>query len=157
LSSNEFLEQIIRKSEAYCAYQDRCRQEVIQKLHQWKVEVCDHETIIHHLQEHGFLDEDRYAQSFVTGKFRIKKWGKRKIQVALTQKGISASIIHRSLAQIEDTDYIATLRGLMLKKMGSNYPKDYKSMAKLFNYLCTKGYETDLVQSVWNDGNLKNE
>ena len=35
--------------------------------------------IIIHLIQNDFLNEQRFAQSFARGKFRIKKWGRNRI------------------------------------------------------------------------------
>jgi len=65
----------LEKLRRYCAYQDRCHQEVRQKLLSLKMYGDDLEEIITELINEDFLNEERYAQSFARGKFRMKKWG----------------------------------------------------------------------------------
>ena len=80
------IDEALLKLQNYCAYQERCHQEVRQKLKEMHMipEVID--TIIVHLLEHNFLNEERFAKTFVSGKFRIKKWGKYRLTSALKKK-----------------------------------------------------------------------
>ncbi|MEM6541035.1 MAG: hypothetical protein AAF634_07715 [Bacteroidota bacterium] len=69
------LNEAIKRMERYCAYQERCHKEVRDKLQQMRMipEAVDH--ILAHLIQNDFLNEQRFANSFVNGKFSIKKWG----------------------------------------------------------------------------------
>ena len=73
------VEEAKRKLESYCAYQDRCHKEVVNKLRDMKMIPLAIDTIIAHLIAHNFLNEERFAKSFARGKFNIKKWGKNRI------------------------------------------------------------------------------
>ena len=46
------------------------------------------DLLIIELIQFNFLNEERYARSFARGKFRIKKWGKLKIRMALKKRGL---------------------------------------------------------------------
>ncbi len=75
--------------ERYCAYQDRCHQEVLGKLREMRMIPEAIDKIMGHLIAHGFLNEERFARSFVRGKFRIKKWGRVRITRELKNRDIS--------------------------------------------------------------------
>jgi len=77
------------KLESYCAYQERCHKEVNQKLRDMKIIPEAIEVIKLHLLEHNFLNETRFAQAFVRGKFNHKKWGKIRIKRELNYRDIS--------------------------------------------------------------------
>jgi len=59
-----------QKLEHYCAYQERCHQEVIAKLKIMGMIPTAIETVVSHLIEANYLNETRFAQSFARGKFR---------------------------------------------------------------------------------------
>ena len=66
------LENAKRKMEQFCAYQDRCHQEVVQKLKGYGIVNEEADNVIVHLIAFDFLNEERFARSFARGKFRIK-------------------------------------------------------------------------------------
>ena len=93
----------------YCAYQDRCHQEVRTKLLSYQIYGDDLEDIISQLIQEKYLDELRYAKSFVRGKVNIKKWGPIKIKQHLAQKQISAYCQRKAFEEIEDRTHLENL------------------------------------------------
>ncbi|HTB06161.1 MAG TPA: RecX family transcriptional regulator, partial [Bacteroidia bacterium] len=65
----------------YCAYTERTLDEVNKKLKELEVSEEDAKIVIERLTKQGFINEKRFAESFARGKFRIKKWGKRRIKM----------------------------------------------------------------------------
>lgn len=134
------------KLEAYCAYQERCHQEIIKKLSTWKIYGDDANALISDLISNNFLNEERFASAFVSGKFRIKKWGRIKIKQALKQKGVSSYSLSKGLAEIDGDAYWETLIDLAMAKNNLIQSTDpWERRIKLQRYLQTKGYEHDLV------------
>ena len=130
----------------YCAYQERTQQEVRDKLYSYGLYADAVEEVLTDLIADDFINEERYAQSFVRGKFRQNKWGRIKIRQALQQKTISTYCIWRGMQEIEDTDYQETLRGLMQKKWDTLSEDDtYSRKNKTVRYVLGKGYEADLA------------
>ncbi len=93
----------------YCAYRDRSQKEVEDKLREMRMIPQACEQIIIELMREDFLNEERFARSFVRGKFRIKKWGKIKITQELKKKEISAPIIKLGLTEIDQAEYLKIL------------------------------------------------
>jgi len=60
----------------YCAYQERCHQEVRDKLYSYGLTPDDVELLIYELIQQDFINEERFTLAFVRGKFVYKKWGK---------------------------------------------------------------------------------
>lgn len=137
----------------YCNYQERSLTEVEDKLRVYSdLTPAEVNQIIEFLIKERFLDEKRYAISFVRGKFFIKKWGKNKIAYALSSKRIPSNLIQEALADISDEEYQHTLQELILKKKAAlgTLAKPI-IQKKLINYLLQKGYEFELIRD-----NLKN-
>ncbi len=101
------------------------------------------------LQEEDFQNESRYAESFASGKMRIKAWGVRKVEMHLKQKGVSSSIIRSVLEDSQDEAYLERIKELADHKLarvkGAN---DYERKSKVFRYLQQKGYESDLIHKI---------
>ena len=135
-----------KRLEHYCAYQERCHQEVTQKLYDMKMIPEARDQIIVHLLQHNFLNEERFAKAFVRGKFRIKKWGKQRLQLELKRKNINKTLISIALKEIDNNDYYDTFNALAEKKVEtireSNHQKKRK---KLADYLFYRGWESHLV------------
>ena len=92
--------EILSKIERYCAYQDRCTQEVVTKLRSWKIEEQELRQVLQILKNDGFIDDERYVQSYIRGKINTKQWGMQKIRMGLLQKGISKNLIDKYIEDI---------------------------------------------------------
>ncbi|MBL7899399.1 MAG: RecX family transcriptional regulator [Crocinitomicaceae bacterium] len=134
------------KIESYCAYQERCDFEVRQKLYSWNLSAEDVNALIAHLITQNYLNEERFAQAYVSGKFRIKKWGRIKILRELKLRKISNYSIQKAFEQIEDEEYLQTMRQLLESKSKTTKGKNqWDKQNKLKRYLASKGYETELI------------
>ena len=139
-------EQAKRALEHYCIYQDRCHKEVEEKLSKMRLIPEIIEIVITHLIAESFLNETRFSQSFARGKFRIKKWGKNRIVRELKFRRITDYNIKKALKEIEQTEYLATLDSLILKKTELiKEPNPYKKKKKIIDYLLRQGFESHLI------------
>lgn len=135
----------------YCAYQERCHSEVRSKLLELGFRGSDLEEAMAALIADNFLNEERYAQLYCGGKFRVNKWGKRKIVQELKKKKVSEYCIKKGLKEINDQDYLETLQQLTAKKtieINSKEKNVWIRKQKLQRYLIQKGYETDLINDI---------
>jgi regulatory protein len=136
------------KLQKYCAYQDRCHQEVRNKLYELGIYGEDQGQIIVELIAENFLNEERFAKSYARGKFRMKKWGKMKIIQGLKRRQVSEYCIKKGLKEIDDDEYEEKLQKLLERKNELIREKNiYVRRKKLFNYAYQKGYESFLIQS----------
>ncbi|MCZ6593571.1 MAG: regulatory protein RecX [Bacteroidetes bacterium] len=133
--------------ENYCAYQERCHKEVHQKLKEMHMIRDAIDLIIHHLLQHDYLNETRFAQAFARGKFRTKKWGKIRIIRELRLRDISKYNIDLAMKEIPDNDYITTFEELVEKRFRqlTSEKNLQKKRRKLADYLLYRGWESDLV------------
>lgn len=139
-------EEAKRKLEAFCAYQERYHQEVIDKLRKMRMIPLAIDEIVVHLIKNGYLNEERFAKSFARGKFRYKKWGRVRIKNELKYRGLSAFIIQSALEEIDDEEYMEVFDTLAEKKHSQIKEKNiYKAKRKLADYLLYRGWESALV------------
>lgn len=145
-------EEALAKMQRYCAYQDRCHQEVRSKLLELEVYGERLEEIMGQLIEEGFLNEERFARSFARGKFRIKQWGRNRIRQELKKRNISAYCIRMAMEEIEEQDYLLALDAILRKKEASLQEEDaYKRNNKLARYAISRGFEPELAWRAIND------
>lgn len=141
-------EEILAKIYKYCAYQDRCRKEIVEKLFDLGLlEAEELEKILLHLSNERFWDEERFARNFVRGKFRIKGWGRLKIRNELRLKEVPKELIKLAIdEEIEQEEYLLSLRKFVNKKMKEiKDPNLWSERAKVQRFLAQKGYEDGLV------------
>ena len=142
----------LEKARKYCAYQERSQQEVRIKLRQWQIRNEDAEGIIAKLIEEKFLNEERFAIAFAGGKFRIKKWGRIKIEIELRKKGVSEYCINIALSQINEKDYLKTLKEIILKKENELKKENYLvKKKKIIQFAISKGFESEIVFGIINE------
>lgn len=143
---------IVKKLQRYCVYQDRCHKDVTDKMKLMKIPYSLFDNVLVELIKDDFLNEERFAFSFVRGKFRIKQWGKIKLKNGLLQRNITLALINNALGQINNEDYNKTFDQLALKKFNSlNQDTSIKSKKKFVSYLQYRGWENDLIFKKVND------
>ena len=142
-------EQAIQRIRHYCAYQERAQQEVRDKLYELGMTKDEVEEIMSDLIAENFLNEERFATQFAGGHFRIKGWGKVKIQHALQQKRVSSYNIKIGLKAIDEDAYLKTLQQLASKKWNSlKGERGLSRMAKTYAFLHQRGFEPILYQPI---------
>ncbi len=135
-----------RKMESYCAYQERCHKEVVEKLKGMRMIPEAIDEIMGHLIQENYLNEERFAKSFARGKFSIKKWGKKRIINELKQRHISQFNIKSGLQEIDEEAYHSMLHDLAEKRLSQiQEPNVQKRKKKLADYLLYRGWESNLV------------
>ena len=140
------IKQATKKLEHYCAYQERCHEEVVQKLRSMKMDSDEIDAIIVHLIASNFLNESRFACSFARGKHRIKHWGKIRIVNELKFRKISQYNINLALKEITTEEYEATFHNLAERNWESiRELNPLKKRKKFCDYLLRKGFESNLV------------
>lgn len=141
--------QALLKAQMACAYQERCQQEMRDKLYEWGLYSAEVENIIALLISDNFINEERFAKAFSGGKFRIKKWGKVKIKIELKKRKVSDYCIRKGLAEIDDQEYETTLRELIQKKLNENRKgQQYQRNYKAAQYALSRGFESDLIWEI---------
>ncbi|WP_353127444.1 regulatory protein RecX [Parapedobacter pyrenivorans] len=143
------------KAEAYCAYQERSQQEVRDKLYSWGLHQAAVEQLIAELIGENYLNEERFAMAYTSGKFRMKGWGRHKIKQGLVQKQVSPPLVRIALASLDQREYRSKLHGLLQAKARLEKEKHpYKRKNKLLRYALGKGFESELILELLNDNEL---
>ena len=139
--------------ESWCAYQERSIAEATQKLSGFGVSRNEASSIIDYLRTTNFLDNIRFTEAFVHGKFNIKSWGKQKIKSHLIQKHkIPNDLIEQAFNEIEDEEYDNLILKLANRKkeeisVSILYIKRKK---KVIRFLQSRGFELSKVFDIVN-------
>jgi regulatory protein len=140
------IKEAINKIEHFCAYQERCHEEVVQKLRTMKMDSEEIDTIMVHLISDNFLNEERFACSFARGKHRIKHWGKIRIVNELKSKKITQTLINSALKEISPEEYATTFHTLAERHWKSIRETNLMKKRKKFcDYMLRRGFESNLI------------
>jgi len=144
---------IVEKIQSYCRYQERCTKEVRKKLYTLKTSTDSIEKIISFLTNNDFLNDERFAQFFIQGKLRIKKWGKIKLKYELKSRGINNQIIDTFLKNISDDEYASYFEEFSSNKIKFLKGTLDQKKRSFINYFTYRGWENDLIYQKLSDIN----
>lgn len=132
--------------ERFCAYQERCSNDVLIKMQSLGVSEKTLETkLLNALKKDRFLNDKRFVEAFIEGKVNIKKWGVNKIRAGLFQRFISSALIEEGLLGLDKPKYKKNLLSLVTKKEALLSEKEtaYIKKTKVLRYLASKGYTSE--------------
>lgn len=139
----------LNKLKNYCTYQERCQNEVYQKLFEFRLNEEEKGEIIVELIQENYLNEERFTRLYIRSKFYQKSWGKFKIKYELKRKQVPEKLIISCMNEIDNQDYITTLRSLFNKKYDSLKDRLHTTkINKTIVYLQTKGYEFEEISKI---------
>jgi regulatory protein len=137
--------------ENYCAYQERCSYEVYKKLSDFNLNEKQKNLIVIDLQKGNYFSDVRFCSAVVSGKFRMNKWGRLKIQAYLKQKNLPEALICNALNELDENEYFSTIGVLYERKSQEIKEKDtFKKHFKVVRYLLSKGFEYELIKEFVN-------
>lgn len=102
------------------------------------------ELIMDRLRGFGYVNDEKFARSWIENRRLLKPMSKRRLRLELQQKHLPTDIIGRVLEEDEASDR-DTLRQLIEKKRRLSR---YQDETKLMQYLIRQGYGYDDVKTV---------
>lgn len=145
-------DQVLDKMAKYCAYQERCVKDVRDKLKTFDIPEEEKTKILDYLLDNRFVNDERFAKSFVRGKINQSGWGVNKIRFHLIQKGIDKDIIDEAIGQTDNEVYRQRLIEILKAKSKTiKANSDFEKKRKLAAYAMQKGFEGNLIWEVLKD------
>ncbi|MBP5573962.1 MAG: RecX family transcriptional regulator [Bacteroidales bacterium] len=142
-------DQVLDKMAKYCAYQERCVKDVTEKLKTFDIPQKDKDEILAYLLDNRFVNDERFAMSFVKGKINQSGWGLNKIRFHLMQKGIAKELIDTALQGTDEDSYRQRLIEVLASKAKTvKAENDFEKKRKLAAYALQRGFEAHLVWEV---------
>ena len=142
-------DQVLDKMAKYCAYQERCVKDVKDKLKTYDIPQESKDEILDYLLDNRFVNDARFARSFVRGKVNQSGWGMNKIRFHLMQKGIDKDMIDEALGQTDEEVYKQKLIDILKAKAKTMKAEtDFERKRKLAAFAMQKGFEGSMVWEV---------
>lgn len=138
--------QMLQKTEAFCAYQERCSSEVLAKLERMGAQDGEVVLILNSLIENHFLDDARFAAAYAIGRLRIKHWGINKIKQGLQLKKINPEYIQLALDKMyTEENYFGILEQIADRKWRelAKEKDPWTRKQKLYRFLASRGFKYD--------------
>ena len=140
-------QEALLKLSALCARAEHSSGEMLEKMRRWQLSEDARERVLDRLIDEKFVDDERFARLFVREKIRFDRWGRRKIEQALYQKGVASDISRRVLDEVDDEAYVAELKKLIAAKRRSvQAESDYEMRAKLTKYALGRGFDYNVIR-----------
>ncbi len=137
-------DEALLKAERFCAYQERCPQEVRQKIKDLGMTGEAADQLYDVLETEGFFNAERFARAFAYGKLRSNHWGKVRIRMELRMRGIDHKLVEQTLAELSDELYTSILDSQLQKKL-HQWADDPQGRQKAAAAMIRAGFESDLV------------
>ena len=106
------------------------------------------EEILLYLMRENYLNEERFARSYIRGKFYIKSWGRNKIRNHLKFKGVPEKLINSCFDEIDDGDYEKTILKIYNQYHDRQTGQAYQKKSKTIKYLLGRGFEYEEILKV---------
>ncbi|GGH66213.1 MAG: RecX family transcriptional regulator [Bacteroidetes bacterium] len=133
----------------FCAYQERSQKQVRERLQKMGLIEDAINLLISECIQENYLNEERFARAFVRGKHKIKKWGRKRLELELKKHEVSDYVMRKAMSEIDDDSYDDQLQELAEKRWNSvTEPNRFKKGKKVVDYLLRRGYESSAVWEV---------
>jgi regulatory protein len=106
------------------------------------------DAVITKLKELGYLSDERFAADYTRLRQENEKFGKRRVQQGLAQKGIKSSLANETLTKAyEEVDEVALAKQYAERKRMKK-PEGEKETARAMRRLVAAGFSTSTVWKV---------
>ncbi|MFW5706838.1 MAG: regulatory protein RecX [Bacteroidota bacterium] len=140
------VDELKKKLARYCAWRERCSTEAEEKLIALGAGKKHIAEVLKWLVEENYLNDERFAIAFASGKFNYNRWGNFRIAGELAKRGIERKLIDKALSSIEPQAYQKTANMLAQKKYSEVKDDNFHSKKqKTAAYLVSKGFETEIA------------
>jgi regulatory protein len=150
---DEQLQRVLDLGYAYLNRRERTVAEVRAQLERKGVSAELVEPAVRTFAEQGFLDDERFAELFVSDKRELEQWGSERIRRGLLARGIDRELAERAVAPggggtdpFADEEPTELERALeLLRRRFPDPPRERRDRDRALGVLVRKGYESELA------------
>lgn len=145
-----------------CARAEKAESDALRLMRGWGVKPDDARQVLEQLKRERFIDNRRYAETFVREKLRLSGWGEYKIRTALQRKQIDRELIDSVLAETDRSGMGERLKSKLATRLRTvKYKTPYDLKSKLLRYALSLGYDyetaLDTVDQILKESNKATE
>jgi regulatory protein len=131
------------------ARREHSRAELARKLTSHAVDPAELESVLDDCERRGWLSERRVVEQLVHA--RRSRFGARRIERDLRQKGISEDAVAAALADLKSGELEAA-REVWRRKFGGRLPRRPADRARQVRFLQGRGFELEVVLKILKGG-----
>ncbi len=142
-------QQVLTRLTAICSRAEHCKEDMRRKMIRWEIAEDIQDRVLEYLVREHYIDEERYARSFIRAKKEYNRWGIKKIEQALYIKRIPKDIYEPILKEFCNNDFNDILKSLLQnKKRSVKASDDYEMRNKLIRFAMQRGFTYDQISEV---------
>ena len=138
----------------YLTFRDRSRKELCDKLMEKGYNEEEIEDAIGKLISYGYIDDERYAKSYICSQMRAK--GRRRIAMELSGKGVDAGMTRELFAELAP-DEGETIYDLLEKRYGNLDFDDESQMRRMYSFFARRGFRYEDIRRAVSQYRKNNE
>lgn len=140
---------LVERLRRWCALQDRSEGEFKRKAKGLGLTSDQIHSLLTPLRAQGFLDDTRFAETYVRAHVRDKLWGPIKLLAGLRERGVAAAISERVVGEVAERIWQDNAAELLARRPE---PESEADRARLIRWLAGKGYRMDHILKALDDG-----
>lgn len=114
-------------------------------------------AVVGRLKEHGYLDDQSFAETYARLRQENQKLGERRVRQALGQRGVAPEIISEAIeARYGQTDEEALAREHLERKR-IRKPENERETARVMRRLVTAGFSTGVIYKILRQWDVPDE
>jgi regulatory protein len=115
------------------------------------------DAVVARLKEHGYLDDQSFAETFARLRQENEKLGQRSVRQKLAQKGVPAQVVNEAVeARYQGTDEEALARQHLERKR-IRKPENEKETARVMRRLVAAGFSTGVIYKILRQWDVPDE
>ncbi len=131
-------------------FRDRTEKELRDKLKEKGYEENSIEDEIEFLKNYGYINDKRFAEHFTHDAVNLKKWGKIRIRMELTRKGVDREIIDNTIEDVFSEMEDNLVLSQMQTRFKSSDFSNIKERTRIFNFFMRRGFSTEEIKGAMN-------
>jgi regulatory protein len=124
------------------------RRAMSQRAEPGETGAADMDAVIAKLKDLGYLSDERFAADFTRLRKENQKFGRRRVQQGLMQKGIAQELTQTTLATAYDGIDEVALAQQYVERKRMKKPTDEKETARTMRRLVAAGFSTRTIWKV---------
>jgi len=132
----------------YIEIKMRCKKEIIEYLSKKNYDLNIIENILKHLEESGYINEEKFVIAYINDKLRLTTDGPFKIKQSLINYEINENIIDTHINKIKEDLWIERISKIIEKRKKVNKKLSKNAFVnKSYIYLYNLGYEKNQIMN----------